>query len=194
MMIARAAGLTMALAVSLFLATQVSAQSAAAQPVAFRFGGIDFLDEEPDTVSAGAGAFAVNPNHHWVDTAAELRLEYRFGRKWLSVGPMVGVDANSDGGLFGFVALYTDMRIAGRWIVTPAAGFGAYRRGHGKELGGVFEFHEEIEAAYRFDGGNRIGLKFVHISNAGLYSDNPGSESLLLTCTLPLGWTALRPH
>lgn len=83
--------------------------------------------------------------------------------------------------------LYTDMRLGEHWTITPAAGIGAYERGGGKDLGGVFQFHLGLDVAYRLQSGSRIGVKLTHISNASIHDDNPGTESLLLTYTIPLG-------
>lgn len=156
-------------------------------PTAFSVGGIEFLGDGPGAVTLGAGGFNVLPNNEQGDTTAELRLEYRFGEKWHAIGPMVGALVTSEGELFAYVAAYADLRVGERWIVTPAAGIGAYEESGGKDLGGVFQFHLGLDLAYRLDTGARLGLKLAHISNAGIHESNPGTESLLLTYTQPLG-------
>lgn len=168
------------------LSVSAAAQEARDQPSDFTLGGISFLGDGPDTAAIGAGAFNLIPNDDRADTAGEFRLEYRHGGKWHALGPTVGIMANSEGGVFGYAGLYTDMRIADRWIVTPAAGIGGYARGDGKDLGGVFQFHVGLDVAYWFESGDRLGLKIAHISNAGLHDENPGVESLLLTYTFSL--------
>lgn len=151
--------------------------------------GIQFLESGPDTVTLGVGAFNVIANDDIAndDPSGEARIEYRVGGRWNAIGPMVGVLANTDGGVFGYAALYADMRLGERWVLTPAAGVGAYEDGEGKDLGGVFQFHLGLDVAYRFEDDSRLGLKLAHISNAFLHDENPGSESLLLTYTIPLG-------
>jgi lipid A 3-O-deacylase len=156
------------------------------QPVAFTLGGIEFLDDGPAAVALGAGGFNVIPNGEQGDTTAELRLEYRFGEKWHAIGPLVGALVTSEGELFAYVAAYADLRVGKRWIITPAAGIGAYDEGDGKYLGGTFQFHLGLDLAYQFDTGDRLGLKLAHISNASINGSNPGTESLLLTYTLLL--------
>ena len=164
---------------------EVTAQVVSEQPTDFTVGGIGFLGNGPDMATIGAGGFNII-NNDGGDTAAELRLEYRYGGKWYSLGPMIGILGTSEGGVFGYAGLYTDMRIGDRWIVTPAAGLGGYERGSGKDLGGTFQFHLGLDVSYQFSGGNRLGLKMAHISNAGLHDENPGVESALLTFTVPL--------
>ena len=160
------------------------APASAAQPVAFTVLGADFMGDGRSAVSLGVGAFnSVGQNGD--DTAPELRLEYRFGETWRSVGAMVGVMATTQGTAFGYFASYSDIRIAERWYVTPSAGVGAYGAGEGKDLGGVFQFHLGFDVAYLFGNGHRLGAKFTHISNAFIHDDNPGAESLLLTYTVP---------
>ena len=41
---------------------------------------------------------------------------------------------------------------------------------------------------FRLDDGSRIGVSFHHISHAELFGgDNPGTETLGLTYTIPIG-------
>ena len=72
-------------------------------------------------------------------------------------------------------------------MITPAAGPGLYRKGGSKDQGGTFAFHTALDFSCRIDSGHRLGIKLSQISNAHLYDDNPGSESLLVTYTLPVG-------
>jgi hypothetical protein len=69
----------------------------------------------------------------------------------------------------------------------PVAAAGYFHRGAGKDLGSHLEFKTGLELAYRFDDMSRIGIAFDHISNAGLTKRNPGTESLLLTYSIPIG-------
>ena len=60
-------------------------------------------------------------------------------------------------------------------------------RGGGKDLGGHVEFKTGGEIAYRFDDDSRLGFLFDHISNAGIYTKNPGVESAMLMYSIPFG-------
>lgn len=168
------------------LLLMTSARAYAEEPAAFSIAGADFLGDAPGAVTVGAGALnALSQDGD--DASAELRIEYRVGEKWNALAPLFGVLATSEGAVFGYLALYTDIRVGERWYITPAAGFGGYAEGDDKDLGGVFQFHLGLDLSYRLDSGHRLGLKVAHISNAFIHDRNPGAESLLLTYTLPLG-------
>lgn len=164
--------------------------AAAAEPehspvgdVVFRIGDLALIGDGPDAVTIGVGAFdAVKTD----PASAEIRAEYRLGRKLLFLGPMVGVLANSDGGVFGYGGFYFEFQWTDRVVFTPAAGVAAYHSGDGKPLGGTFQFYLGIDVAYRFDDNTRLGIKVGHISNADIHNENDGAESVLLTYTIPL--------
>jgi hypothetical protein len=138
----------------------------------------------PDVVTFGVGAFDFAKTD---PASVEGRIEYRWGQKLAVFGPTVGVLANSDGGVFGYVGTYLDFRMA-PMIITPSLGFGYWHEGDSKDLGGNFPFiHFAIDMAYAFESGARLGIKLAHISNAYTHSSNPGQESILLTFALPLG-------
>ncbi len=159
--------------------------ASAQESVAFSIAGLDILGDGPDAVIAGAGAFnALSQDGE--DASGEFRLEYRVGEKMGPVGPMFGLLATTEGAVFGYFALYSEIRLWNRWYLTPAAGLGGYSEGNDKDLGGVFQFHLSADVSYRMGNGHRIGLKVAHISNAFIHDENPGAESLLLTYALPL--------
>ncbi len=138
----------------------------------------------PDVMTFGAGIFDFAKTD---PASVEGRIEYRWGQKLWVFGPTVGVLANTDGGVFGYVGTYLDIRIA-PIVLTPSLGFGAWHEGDSKDLGGNFPFiHVALDIAYAFDSGMRLGVKLAHISNAYTHSSNPGQESVLLTFSLPLG-------
>ena len=150
--------------------------------VVSRIGDLALIGESPDAVTIGIGAFdAVKTD----PASAEIRAEYRSGRKLLFLGPIVGVMANSDGGVFGYGGFYFEFQWTDRVVFTPAAGVAAYHSGDGKPLGGTFQFYLGIDVAYRFDNNTRLGLKVGHISNADIHNENDGAESVLLTYTIP---------
>jgi hypothetical protein len=55
---------------------------------------------------------------------------------------------------------------------------GVYIQGDGNDLGGWFEFRSGIEIGYEAQSGVRYGLSLDHRSNAGIYDENPGLETL----------------
>ena len=138
---------------------------------------------DPDFLALSAGGFDVNDN----ETSAEFRIEYRSSRKYLSLKPMIGLLGNSEGGIYGYGGVNLDIYFGRRWVVMPNFAIGGYRRGGSKDLGSVIEFRSGLEIAYRFDDHSRLGFAFSHISNASISDNNPGTESAVLSYSIPLG-------
>jgi len=131
-------------------------------------------------LAVGAGWFDFNRQQ---DQAAELRLEYRSSLRLPRL--FAGAFATTDRSVYLYGAFGFDIPL-GRLVLTPSFGAGAYSRGRGKELGNVLEFRSQVELAWRFRGGSRLGLSVCHISNASLGERNPGTESLTLTYEVAL--------
>ena len=93
---------------------------------------------------------------------------------------------NTDRGVFGYGGIYADIRLGDRMVVYPSAGLGGYSEGDSRNLGGVFQFHLGVTAAYRFEDDSSLGITVTHISNASIHDETPGVESILLTYTVPL--------
>ena len=62
---------------------------------------------------------------------------------------------------------------------------GLYRAGDGLDLGGPIVFRSGIEAGWENRRGWRFGLGFDHRSNAGIYDENPGVETVHLRVSIP---------
>ncbi len=106
---------------------------------------------------------------------------------WNVVRPVAAAFANADGAVYGGAGIAFDFSVADNWYVTPSVTIGAYSDGSdSKDLGGALEFRDGIEIGYKCDNGSRIGLELVHLSNAGIYDNNPGVEMLLLNYSWPL--------
>ena len=181
---------TLALAVACGASWGAEARAAGGE-AGVPFAGGTLLGPGPDRLSLGLGAFNVvgtdspDPDDEEAASAQGLA-ELRLGRKLHGIGPMAGITANTDGGVYGYGGIYLDLAY-GDFVLTPSAGIGGYARGDSKELGGVFEFHVSIEAAWQLEGGSRLGVRLMHLSNAWLHDENPGVESVFLTYTLPFG-------
>jgi hypothetical protein len=173
------------LALALLGAPSVMASSAVADSAtttAFaHLGPIVVHGNEADTLLLGAGLFDLRD-----DTSGAGTVEYRFGRKVFVIGFTLGLMANTAGGLFGYVGAYGDLSYK-KLYVTPQLAIGGYGEGSSTNLGGVFQFRESLDLAYRFDNGHRLGIRAAHISNAAIHEVNPGEEELLLTYSFPLG-------
>ena len=61
--------------------------------------------EGPAFFAASAGGFDVNDD----ETSAEFRLEYRSDYRLWHFGPMIGLMANSDGGVYGYGGIFIDI-------------------------------------------------------------------------------------
>jgi lipid A 3-O-deacylase len=141
------------------------------------------FQEDPPLLSAGVGYFDVVRQD---DTATDFRLEYRHNKGLWIFRPWLGVEATTDGSLFGVVGFETDFHLGERIIFTPSFGAGAYHQGSGPDLGSVLEFRSQIEVAYRFDDASRIGVAFSHFSNAGIGSSNQGTEIATIYYSVPI--------
>ena len=71
-------------------------------------------------------------------------------------------------------------------MITPSFAPGYYDKGNGKELYFNLEFRSQLEIAFRFTNGARIGASIGHISNASLGPPNPGVEYLACTIAFPV--------
>jgi lipid A 3-O-deacylase len=167
----------------LMVAGQRQAQSAESAD-AYRLGPIALARSGPDAGVVGLGAFDVKDRRSARSGAANL--EYRFGRKLFVIGSALGLVANLEGGLYGYFGLYADISV-GPVVISPQVAAGGYSRGNSEDLGGVFEFRETVDLSYRFGNGSQLGVRLAHISNAGLYDENPGLEEAYVVYSIPLG-------
>ena len=107
----------------------------------------------------------------------------------VATGPfqwIYGASATSDGELWAGVgqALTYSTR-NDRFYTQLHAMAGLYERGSGVDLGGPIEFRSGIEFGYQNKAGTRMAISFDHRSNAGLYSDNPGLETVQFRVSIP---------
>ena len=63
---------------------------------------------------------------------------------------------------------------------------GLYLDNGGFDLGGSLEFRSGIEIGYEARNGWRYALSYDHRSNAGIYDDNPGIETVQFRVSVPL--------
>jgi hypothetical protein len=123
------------------------------------------------------------------DPRAEAGLEADFTSlrpgwlpRWLPpLTPDAGAMVNSQGSFYVYAGLRADIPLGRPWELSIQFAPGLYRAGGGFDLGGAVEFRSGIELSYPLAPRGRIGLLLFHLSNAGIYTHNPGSESLVLT-------------
>jgi lipid A 3-O-deacylase len=140
---------------------------------------------EPRSFSVSAGAFNIFDPDTRAEVGGEAQLTpFRLAwfPGWLpDLTPDAGAMVNSKGSFYVYGGLRCDIPLARPWELSIQFAPGLYRAGNGFDLGGAVEFRSGIELSYPLAPRGRIGLLLFHLSNAGIYTHNPGSESLVLT-------------
>jgi hypothetical protein len=141
--------------------------------------------QAPVAVEVSGGVYEVLGER----TAAEAGVELQGGPLPLpglprfvpDPAPIGGFMTNDDGSVYAYAGFRLDFPVTRRFTVTPNWAVGYYDKGDGRDLGGPVEFRSALDLAFRVSRHAAVGLSFYHLSNAGLYDPNPGSESLVLT-------------
>lgn len=124
--------------------------------------------------------------------AAQFGLEYRFTPWEYGIRPIVGGFVTSEGSSYAYAGANWDVALMPNQLyLVPNFAVGAYSDGGGKDLGGVLEFRSGIEVDYQLPNTQQVGVALNHISNAGIYSHNPGEETVMINYSIPVG-TLLR--
>ncbi|MGJ8605829.1 MAG: acyloxyacyl hydrolase [Marivita sp.] len=121
------------------------------------------------------------------EPASELYLRYDLGQKRGPFGQVAGLSIGENGETWvGFGATYD----------IPFGQTGAYAELHampglyfdngGFDLGGEVAFRSGIELGYETRQGWRMALSYDHRSNAGIYEENPGIETIQFKVSVPL--------
>ncbi len=135
-------------------------------------------------VSVYGGGFGVFESE---DSSTMLGAEYRFADQFNGLRPVLGVMANEDSGAYLYGGAYWDLPLGtAPFVISPGFAVGAYNEGASRDLGSVLEFRSTLEIAYQFENNHRLGLAISHISNAGLASENPGTETAQVVYSYPL--------
>ncbi len=97
-----------------------------------------------------------------------------------------GLSASNDGELWaGIGHTYTMTNASENLFLKFHAMTGLYDEGSGVDLGGPVEFRSGVEVGFQNRAGVRFSLGVDHRSNAGLYSPNPGLETVHLRVSIP---------
>jgi hypothetical protein len=168
------------LALALMILASPPAPAADPQEIYSHIGKVKVLGDGPHFLDLAGGRFDVFDG----DDALAANLEWRSGRKYHFIGPAIGVLANTDGAFFGYGAIHADFAID-PLSINLSWGAGGYHRGDSRELGGVFQFIENLTVAYPFENGLQAGVRYQHISNADLHKKNPGNDSFFLSIAWP---------
>lgn len=140
--------------------------------------------QELPRISLSAGKIGVSDS---LDEDNYLALEYLFPAKTrLRLTPALGLSAAEDGSFYVYADLKRHFWLSPHWLLTPSLGAGLYDGGDEVDLGHPVEFKSGLELGYEFDSRLRLGLGFFHISNSSLSNNNPGTEILVGSVSLPL--------
>lgn len=133
--------------------------------------------------TAGQVGFDRKLNNPW-----HYGLEYRFPplTRYRLV-PSIGVVVVADGANFIYAELRRDFRFADHWLLTPSFGVGRFNNRPLFNLGHLLEFRSGLEISRQFNQGYRLGVAVFHLSNGGLSDENPGTEAVVLSFSVPLG-------
>jgi len=155
--------------VCLFLLICGSVPALGAAPSAFTMsaGQHNVLDGGDGSTAGAEGIFAPRKFHF-------------LPKRVPALAPVGGLLVASRGSLYVYGGFRLDIPLGERWVATPGFAAGIFHRGSGQNLGGLLEFRSSIELAYQLSDSTRLGLSLSHISNGGLYDNNPGTESLVL--------------
>lgn len=139
--------------------------------------------ESRDYLTGYVGYFDVIDND---PSSAQFGIEYRARPLQFAIRPIVGLSVTGDNAIYGYAGVNWDAElITNQLYLIPNFAVGLYKRGDGKELGGMIEFRSGIELAYQFPNAHRLGIAFNHLSNASMYGRNPGTEVALITYSIP---------
>ncbi len=139
--------------------------------------------DDPKLIAISGSYYDFNKK---VNTAFEGRIEYRHDKGWWKIKPFAGISGTSDGSVYAFAGGLINFFIGEHFVITPSFAPGLYSKGNGKDLYHPLEFRSQIEIAFRFANGVRIGASFGHMSNASLGPPNPGVEYFAGTIAFPL--------
>jgi hypothetical protein len=125
-----------------------------------------------------------------IDGQQRYGLEYRFksfaGPWGFRLIPAIGAARSTNGASFIYSDLRHDFYLNDQWILIPSFGVGLFDDSEEIQLGNELEFRSGIEIAYQFRNKMRAGVAIFHLSNGGISSQNPGTESLVFSVCIPI--------
>lgn len=137
---------------------------------------------------SSAIAISVGQFDAFDDGAAEVGLEYRAAplKSYYDLIPVVGVAANTDDSYWLYGGIRYDYSFSPNWVLTPQFAVSLYEDNGGKNMGSVLEFRTGLEVAYKLSASSHLGLAYYHLSNAGIDTHNPGSNSVIISYSFSL--------
>lgn len=121
------------------------------------------------------------------EAAGEVYLRYDLGRKRGPFGNAAGLSLGENGETWvGFGTTYTVAFGRSGAYAELHSMPGLYFDNGGFDLGGPIAFRSGVELGYETRQGWRMALSYDHRSNAGLYDENPGMETVQVKVSIPL--------
>jgi lipid A 3-O-deacylase len=105
----------------------------------------------------------------------------------LEVVPACGLFLGTDGAWQAYGELRRDFWFAERWAITPYGGYGYWEDGDDLVLDYRFEYRAGVELSRLLSDRLRLSIAYLHLSNGGQGSTNPGSQIALVGLTWYLG-------
>ena len=156
----------------------------AVAPPAFAADGIIGIAKDPAYMTFSGGYFDINRQK---DEAVEFALEYRSELHLWGIKPFAHAAYVSNGMSFLGAGVLVDVQVGDNWIIQPSFAPTWWRgKTDDLDLGHALEFRSRLEVAYRFPDQSRLGLAFSHSSNASFGDINPGTETLMLSVSVPV--------
>lgn len=107
--------------------------------------------------------------------------------EFFHIRPSIGGLIATNRSAYGWLGLNLDLYFGSRIVATPSTAIGAYDTGDGQDLGGILQFRNGLDIAWRFDDWARMGVGLYYMSNYGIGDQDPGIASVMLFYAHPLG-------
>lgn len=121
------------------------------------------------------------------DEGSEVYVRYDLSHRNGPFGNAIGVSVSGRGEAWvGFGQTYLIEMGDLPFKVELNAMSGLYDKGDGHDLGGRIAFRSGIDLIYETTRGIRYALSYDHRSHIGIYSQNPGMETIQFAISLPL--------
>lgn len=133
------------------------------------------------------GTFGALDTEQLYEFGVEARLTPLGRVRRFALRPILGGSVLDDGGHYWYVGGRAEIALTRESDLTLGLSFapGIYRKGSW-DLGGPVEFRSGIDLSASVTSGISVGAGLYHLSNGGMYSENGGAESAVLSLAFQL--------
>ena len=142
----------------------------------------EWFADDPPLLSLNTGVAEIFDSHQEIYWGVEYRPAFRF----FQLGPWMFFGTGRRHGFYAAAGVLLNLELGRDWVLTPSFGGGYYNASSGLDLGFDAEFRTAVELAKRFRNGQRIGISLAHLSNGSLSDQNPGTETVGFSYSIPL--------